>query len=104
MPNRKPEALLWLVDAHGVYIPQAFAESFADRAASVSGISDEDWATLEAGPDSTHYWEVWEHVLDHAKVKLDGKPHSIHQDGDVWLIPEGMVWSEENDFFLWPAS
>lgn len=47
----KPDMLLWLSDARGVYIPRDFAMSFADRAKSVTGVSDEDWETLEKGPD-----------------------------------------------------
>ena len=43
--------LLWLSDARGVYIPRDFANSFADRAKTVSGVSDEDWTILERGPD-----------------------------------------------------
>lgn len=24
------------------------------------------------------------------------------EDGALWLIPEGMEWDEETDFFKWP--
>ena len=54
----KPEPLLWLSDARGIYIPRDFASSFADRAKSVSGVTDEDWAILEEGPDHDWYWEA----------------------------------------------
>ena len=47
----RPEPLLWLSDARGVYIPRDFANSFSNRAKDVTGVSDEDWAILEAGPD-----------------------------------------------------
>jgi hypothetical protein len=101
--NTKPEALLWLVDAHGIYIPQIFAGSFAERDVTVTGVSAEDWAALEAGPDHIDYWEAWDNVLIDAKVKIAGKVYSLYQEGDVWLIPDGMVWSDSDDFFLWPT-
>jgi hypothetical protein len=90
----KPEMLLWLSDARGVYIPRDFANSFANRAVSVSGVSDEDWTTLESGPDAEWYWESWETVLNNATVIDDeGVKFSVYQDGDCWLIPHGMEWS-----------
>ena len=49
--TKRPEMLLWLSDARGVYIPRDFAKSFADRAKHVSGVSEEDWTILELGPD-----------------------------------------------------
>lgn len=103
----KPEPLLWLNDARGVYIPRDFANGFTDRdeiaAKHVSGVSDEDWSILEAGPDHEQYWETWEGVLDGAKVTDEnGVVFTLHQDGDLWLVPVGMEWSEEDDGFRWP--
>ena len=99
----KPEMLLWLSDARGVYIPQNFAESFSDRAKHVSGVSDEDWAILEAGPDHELYWDTWSDVERDAIVTDDkGVKYTVYQDGDCWLIPEGMEWNDETDSFDWP--
>ncbi len=100
----KPEPMLWLSDSRGQYIPRDFASSFADRAKSVSGVSDEDWAILEAGPDHAHYWEAWEDVEARAVVTDDnGAKYTIYLDGNCWLIPEGMLWDDEANFFVWPA-
>lgn len=97
------EPLLWLSDARGIYLPQDFADSFADRSQFVSGVSDEDWEILESGPDHEWYWEAWEDVLNSARVKDDkGFLYFVYQDGDCWLIPDGMEWSEEEDWFVWP--
>ena len=97
------EPMLWLSDARGVYIPRDFANSFADRSKHVQGVSAEDWAVLETGPDHEWYWEAWVNVCDNAIVTdNDGVRFRVHQDGDCWLIPEGMEWSEENDFYMWP--
>lgn len=100
----KPDTMLWLNDARGVFIPRDFANSFIDRAKHVAGVSDEDWAILEAGPDHEHYWDTWADVCDSAVVTDEnGVKFTLHQDGDLWLIPEGMEWSEEHDGFVWPG-
>jgi len=100
----KTDALLWLSDARGIYIPRDFAKSFADRTKFVSGVSDEDWATLDAGPDHEWYWEAWTNVCDNAVVTDEhGHKYFVYQDGDCWLVPCGMEWSEETGGFAWPA-
>ena len=99
----KPDTMLWLNDARGVYIPRDFANSFADRAKTVAGVTAEQWATLEAGPDDESYWDVWTEVCDSAIVTDDkGVEFTIWQDGDCWLIPKGMEWNDEAGSFKWP--
>lgn len=101
--SNKPDMMLWLSDARGVYIPRDFAQSFADRVNSVAGVDDEQWAILELGPDyqdagnmtvyNELYWDVWTEVCDSAIVTNNhGVKFRIYQDGDCWLIPEGMDW------------
>jgi hypothetical protein len=102
--SKKPEPMLWLSDARGQYIPRDFASSFADRSKTVMGVTQEDWAILDAGPDHEYYWDTWSEVCDNAVITDDnGDCFNIHQEGDCWLIPDGMEWSEEEDFFVWPA-
>ena len=101
----KPELLLWVGDNRGIYIPRDFAQSFADRNKSVRGVNDEDWAILDAGPEHEHYWDVWNTVTDWAIVTDgNGIEYNVYHDGDCWLIPKGMEWSEAEGFFIWPAS
>lgn len=103
METKRAEPLLWLSDTRGVYIPRDFANSFIDRAKHVAGVDDETWAVLETGPDHEWYWEAWQDVCDDALITDDkGIKYTVHQDGDCWLIPEGMEWSDENEFFVWP--
>lgn len=98
----KPDMLLWLNDARGIYIPRDFAKSFVDRAKHVSGVNDEQWAVLE-NPEHELYWEVWDEVLSSAVVTdNDGVKFTLYQEGDLWLIPDGMQWSDEEDTFVWP--
>ena len=99
----KPEPMLWLSDARGQYIPRDFATSFSDRAKHVTGVSATGWAILEAGPDHGDYYEAWCDVLQYARITNDdGVVFTVHQDGDVWLIPLGMEWDYESDWFSWP--
>jgi hypothetical protein len=101
--TKQPEPLIWLSDARGIYIPRDFAQSFAARAKNVSGVTDEEWEILEAGPDHELYWDAWSDVEQKATVTDDdGHVYNVYQDGDVWLIPDGMEWDEEHDFWRWP--
>lgn len=101
--TNKPDMMLWLSDARGVYIPRDFATSFVDRAKNVSGVDAEDWAILEAGPDHEFYWDTWSDVEQNAVITDEnGVKYRVYQDGDCWLIPEGMEWNEETDSFEWP--
>ena len=103
--SEKPEPLLWLNDARGIYLPRDFAQSFGDdlRMKAVANVSDEDWAILEAGPDHENYWDTWCEVEQKARVTMpDGIEYGVYQDGDCWLIPVGMEWSDDTDWFVWP--
>jgi hypothetical protein len=101
--HAKPEPLLWLSDARGIYIPRDFARSFVDRDKHVTGVTPEDWAILDAGPDHEWYWDTWNDVEQKAIVTDDnGAKFHVYQNGDCWLIPDGMEWHDGDDFFAWP--
>jgi len=68
-----------LSDAHGVYIPQAFARQFEQK-----NVKDEDWKIILSGPDEEHYWEAWEEVI---QTWEDGEKR-IHQSGDLYLFDQ----------------
>jgi hypothetical protein len=105
MTKIKPEPVHWIDSAHGVYIPQAFAQSLGNdgRRKSVMNVSDEEWAVLDAGPDHEYYWDVWSDVEHNAEVVFpDNMTYRLHQDGDLWLIPHGMEWDHNEDWFVWP--
>ena len=98
----KPQPVLYLDSARGIYIPRDFAQSFASTK-YVSGVSNTDLEILEEGPNGALYWDVWTDVLDNAIITGDdGIPYYLYQDNDLWLIPIGMEWSDETDFFTWP--
>lgn len=99
----KPDMILFLDGSRGIYIPQAFAESI--KLPALSGLRDGDTLDiLRVGPDHEFYWEAWEHVLNNATVTDDdGVEFSVYQDGDCWLVPKGMEWSDEEDGYVWPS-
>jgi len=71
----------------GVYIPQHFAESV--NRDLLSGVSGDDLAILEKGPETEHYWDAWCEVLDNASVTdAQGVVWRFYQDGDLWAIPD----------------
>jgi len=100
----KPQPLLWLTDARGIFIPRDFATCFSEdnREKFVKGVQPEDWKILEEGPDSQQYWEVWEEVERDAIVNINGTEYFLNQDGDLWLVPVGMEFSEKYQFWVWP--
>ena len=88
-------AILFSDSARGVYIPQHFAESI--RRDCVTGVTQEEWSTLESGPDAEWYWDTWDSVQSRAVVTDpdSGVAHYLYQDGDLWLVPTD--WNPESD-------
>ena len=81
-------AMLFLDSNRGVYIPQNFAEIV--KRDCVSGVTEDDWNVLAAGPDHESYWDVWNDVESNARVTDpdSGIVYYLYQDGDLWLVPE----------------
>jgi len=88
-------AILFADSARGVFIPQHFAESV--RRDCVTGVSADDWAILESGPDAEWHWETWETVESRAVITAPdtGIAYTLYQDGDLWLVPAN--WQPEQD-------
>lgn len=96
--KREAKQLLWLDEPRGINIPRDFANSFIDRDSCVTGVSAEDWAVLEAGPDHESYWETWDDVCSSAVVTdLHGTKYTVWQDGACWLLERGAEWDETGD-------
>lgn len=81
------KAELFADSNRGVYIPQYFAQSV--RRDLVTGISDEDYKVLEAGPTHESYWDAWADVLDNASLKNPklGECYLYQGEGDLWVVP-----------------
>lgn len=92
--KREAKMILLFGDNSGVYVPQRFAQEIART--STTGVSEGDYAALEAGPDHEGYWDTWTHVLDHAKLTdADGTQYFLLQDGDCWAIEAGALFCGE---------
>ena len=97
----KPEPMLYLSDARGIYIPRDFATD--TRRECIAGVDDETLAILAAGPEHELYWDAWTDVENNATVTDpdSGIVYRVYQDGDCWLVPDGMEYDESRGFF-WP--
>ena len=88
---------LLLSDAHGVYIPKLFLESFLSF--KVWGLLKSDFKALR-NPENESYWEVWEFVLNAAKhTDSEGNVWQLWQDGDLWAICHDLMTEEEKQNF-----
>ena len=88
--NLPSGAILYADSARGVYIPRFFAECI--RLECTTGVAVETLEFLSrADPYETDwYWDTWTEVLDNCRVTDPGNgvTYYLHQDGDLWLIPE----------------
>lgn len=99
--TKRPEPVLFLDDHRGIYIPRDFAQCI--RRECISGIEPSDLDFLATELDADHYWDVWQEVCDRAVIIDQGTTWHLYQDGALWLIPEGMEWSESDDWYVWPG-
>jgi hypothetical protein len=78
--------------AHGVYIPQIWAERYGSYWQSCN-IRQEDVTILLHGPDHEFYWESWENVLNN--YNHDGHTLWCGESGDLFELPPN--FDPEND-------
>jgi hypothetical protein len=98
----KPDIQLFLDGNRGQYIPRDFANTV--KRECVTGVNANEWEKLEAGPDAAWHLETWENVLNNAVINdADGTKYRLHQDGDLWLVPEGMEYDDAAETYYWPA-
>jgi hypothetical protein len=87
---------LILSDTNGIYIPQMFCVDVDEDWAKLANVSMEDVQICQSGPDHEWYWEAWTNILDNARfTDAAGTTWYLHQDGDLWEVPEGFEWPEE---------
>jgi hypothetical protein len=55
----------------------------------------EDVLICQSGPDHEWYWESWDAIISNAEWIEDGVKWGLHQDGDLWEVPEGFSFDEE---------
>ena len=89
------EPNLVLLDTHGVYIPQMYCSDADEHWAKCVGVSYEDVLICQAGPYHEWYWEAWDNIRNDAHILSDGVTCRLHQDGDLWEVPDGYEWPED---------
>lgn len=104
---KTPQVMILLFsDSSGIYIPQRFANEMIR--ASVTGVTEEDYAILEAGPDHEQYWDAWYDVCDSARITDPdtGTVYGLQQDGDCWMVDVRAEYNEtgEGDQWVLPVS
>jgi hypothetical protein len=93
--HHNPEPALVLADSYGIYIPQRFCADITQEEAQLMCVDWEDVQTCQAGPDHEWYWEAWDCILQSASfTDENGTTWTLHQDGDLWEIPEGFEFPE----------
>lgn len=102
-PIRLPGIDVAVSDSTGIYAAQRFADRFSTE--RVAGVSREAWEVLLAGPggEDDSYWEAWDEVIGDALVVDQwGIGWRIWQNGDVFLVPTYMEWSDRDESYVMP--
>lgn len=89
------EPRIALSDRNGIYIPQLYCNHIDEKIAKEMNISMEDVLICQSGPDHEWYWESWDAIISNAEWIEDGVKWGLHQDGDLWEVPEGFSFDEE---------
>ena len=89
------EPNLVLSDSHGIYIPQIYCSDADEAWAQCVGVDYKDVQVCQQGPDHEWYWEAWQSILDNAHIVSDGVTWRLEQCGDLWEVPDGYVWPED---------
>jgi hypothetical protein len=83
-----PECLI--EDRHGRYIPQLFTEAYGQHLTPETASKlKEELEICRKGPDEGFYWECWEEIENYSELEIDGQGYILHQDQDLWAIPQG---------------
>ena len=90
---------LFIDDVHGIYVPQVFAKTV--NRALMSGVSAEvlDYIACEESVNDVDFWDVWDDVLNNARVTVEGKIYHLYQCGDLYLIDWNSITKQEKQDF-----
>lgn len=94
------ENIKCIVDGtHGIYVPVLFAQT-VDRKI-LSGVSGEtlDYLAEEDSASDAEFWDVWDDVLDNARIHVEGKVYRLHHCGDLFAVDWDNMTDEERDSF-----
>ena len=95
MPATVLEPRLALSDRHGIYIPQLYCNQIDKNIVEEMNVEMEDVLICQSGPDHEWYWESWDLITSNAQWIENGVKWYLHQNGDLWEVPEGFSFDEE---------
>ena len=82
-----------LNDSRGIYIPQSFADYYAE---DWSNINSKDLEIISNGPENDFYWDAWNDITSSAEhVDENGNVWNLYQDGDLFAICYDLMDDEE---------
>lgn len=95
---------------NGIYAPSVFCSSIDISQFVIPegcGVRADDIVFVskwDSGGDLQDLHDEWDAITTHCKVMdVWGRLSFIHEnDGDIWCIPVGMEWDDEEDWFVWP--
>ena len=91
-----PNAVIHFLDsARGQYIPRDFAQIIKREFLTGVSMVDIDILAEENSNENPDYWELWETVLNNARVLSDDTEYNLHHDGDLWLINYDLMSEQE---------
>jgi len=95
--TQEPELLV--NDSHGIYIAQSFCKAYQPYITNMDKVK-EDFDICLIGPDHEDYLDAWPDLLDNVEITDDkgGKfaVGTLGESGDLWAIPEGYEYPEDN--------
>jgi hypothetical protein len=92
---KEPELLI--NDAHGIYIPQLFCQTYINYIVNKEELK-EDIETCLKGPEEEYYFDAWDNIEMNCKFTNDrNEPYyigNLYESGDLWAIPEGYEYED----------
>ena len=87
----KPE--LFINSAHGIYIPQIFAQQIDEH--YKKQIDAQVLADLSS-PENEFYWDAWNYIEGKLfKTPTGQKIFFLQPDGDLWVVPACYIRTKE---------
>lgn len=88
-----------LVDSHnGIYSAQMLAKWYG----KYLQIDQTSIDILLAGPDDGNYLDTWSEIDGIELIDESGEKYFIWQNEDIWAVPDGLEWSEDEDAYIEP--
>ncbi len=95
----KKELSLLVDSHHGIYSAQILAQSYG----KYLQIDRTELNILKAGPDDDNYIETWAAIDGCEIIDESGEKYFIWQNEDIWAVPDGWEWSEEDETYIEPC-